>query len=206
MGYCQIGGNTQSCTPDDCAEFGGNYVDDPSDYPGGCFLLSVLDDERAILMVGTLMYPSMIRFRDDIMRRTPLGRQFIAFFDEFYEEAKVVARKDPGLVTEIVWLATYIAPFIQAMLGEKPTASAVETPTSRMASEYRPATHRAFSSVVARLKKGGSKKFGKALDEAERLVARFVGMTPEDALREMRRAPGKTKAGASSARASKRKR
>jgi hypothetical protein len=188
MGYCQVGGNTQSCTPEDCSEFDGHYFDKPGDFPGGCFLLSVLDDERAILMAGTMMYPAMIQFRDEVMRRTPLGRKLIGYFDEFYEEAKKVARKDPKLVTEVVWLATYVSPFIQTMLGQRVVPeSPIETPLSRLASEYRPSTHAAFSSVVARFKARGSKKFAAALDDSEKIISRFVGLSPHEALRELRR-------------------
>lgn len=183
MGYCQVGGNTQPCTPDECAEFGKYF-----DKPNGCFLLSVLEDERAILMASTLIYPSMIQFRDEVMRRTPLGRRFIAYFDEFYEEAKAVAAKDPKLVTEVVWLATYISPFIQSMLGQKPVPdSTLDTPLRRLAFEYRPATHKAFVSVIRRFKARASKKFAAALDDSEKIIGRFVGLTPPDALRELRR-------------------
>jgi hypothetical protein len=187
MGYCSLGGTKQPCTQEECAEQGWHY----SDTVGNgkiCFLLSVLGDERAILITGTMMYPAMIQFRDDIMRRTPLGRRLIAYFDEFYEEAKRLARKDPKLVTEVVWLAIYVSPFIQAMLGQKPVPdSTIETPLSRLASEYRLSTHKAFTSVVNRFKAKGSKKFVAALTDSEKIVSRFVGLTPNEALRELRR-------------------
>ena len=193
MGYCQVGGNTQACQVEECSEFDGHYFDSPDDHPGGCFLLSVLGDERAILMAGTLIYPAMIQFRDDILRRTPLGRRLIAHFDEFYEEAKNIARKDPKLITEVVWLSTYVSPFLQSMLGQKPVPdSTIETPLSRLASEYRPSTHRAFVSVVNRFKAKGSKKFAKALDDSERILSQFVGLTPAQALHRLRR-PESTK-------------
>jgi hypothetical protein len=192
MGYCQVGGNTQPCTQEECAEAGGNYFDSPDDHPGGCFLLSVLGDERAILMAGTMMYPTMIQFRDEIMRRTPLGRRLIAYFDEFYEEAKKVARKDPKLITEVVWLSVYITPFLQVMLGLKPVPdSTIETPLSRLASQYRPSTHKAFLSVVNRFKAAGSKGFVAALNDSEKIISRFVGLSPNEALTELRRpSPG----------------
>jgi hypothetical protein len=194
MGYCQVGGNTQQCSQEDCGEFEGHYFDKPGDFPGGCFLLSVLGDERAILMAGTMMYPAMIQFRDKILRRTPLGRHLIGYFDKFYEEAKVVARKDPKLITEVVWLATYVSPFLQSMLGQKPARSSPKAPVNRLASQYRPGTHKAFASVVKRFKKAGaSEQFATALDDSEQILARFVGMTPNKALRELKMAKAPTK-------------
>lgn len=195
MGYCQVGGSTQPCQPEECAEIGGGYFDEPNG--GACFLMSVLGDERAILMAGTLMYPAMIQFRDEIMRRTPVGRHLIAYFDEFYEEAKEVARRDPKLITEVVWLAVYISPLIQTMLGQPQVSSPIETPNSRLASQYRPSTHRAFVSVVERFKALASAPFVAALDDSERIVSRFVGMAPDEALREFRAtSPPPTRAGA----------
>ena len=191
MGYCQVGGSTQSCDKETCSEFGGNYFDE--DNPQSCFLLSVLRDERAILMAGTMMYPVMIQFRDDVLRRTRLGRKLIAYFDEFYEEAKTIARKDPELVTEIIWLTTYVFPFLQASLGGKPvTDGARETPTSRQASQYLPSTHRAFCSVVERFKRSASKPFAEALDDSERMLAQFVGRSPQETLEELRRPQERT--------------
>jgi hypothetical protein len=186
MGYCQVGGSTQPCTPEDCAEFRGKYFDNKS--PLSCFLLSVLGDERAILMTATLIYPAMIQFRDDILLRTPLGRHFVGYVDEFYEEAKRIARKDPALITEIVWLCTYVGPYVQAMLGQKPYADGLgETPIRLLASELRPGTYKAVLSVVNRFKARGSKRFVAALNELEQTLSGFVGLSPEEALRRLRR-------------------
>jgi hypothetical protein len=191
MGYCQVGGSTQPCTPEDCSEVGGHHVDKPGDYPGGCFLLSVLGDERAILMTGSLIYPTLIAFRDRVLRRTPVGRTFVTYFDTFYEEAKAIARADPQLVTEIVWLTTYVSPFLQAMMGAVPFDDSVgATPVHILASEYRPGTHRAFVSVLNRFRSHGGKPFVAALNDVERTLDRFIGLTPQEALRLLRGGAG----------------
>src|SRR5882757_4508306 len=94
MGYCQVAGSTQACAPEECAEFEGKYFDQPG---GICFLLSLLGDERAVLLTATQIYPALIEFRDHVLRVTPLGRRFSGYFDNFYDEAKRLAGADPEL-------------------------------------------------------------------------------------------------------------
>jgi hypothetical protein len=186
MGYCQVGGNTQQCAPEECEEVGGSHFDEKKD---GCLLLSVLGDERAILLTATQIYPALIEFRERVLPRTPLGRHLLGYFDEFYDEAKDIARSDPELVTDIVWVTTYVSPFVQSMLGQKPyTGSPAETPIGIYATEFRPSAHRALVGVIEKFKAKGSREFVAALEDFERTLSRFVGLGPSEALRELRRA------------------
>ncbi len=183
MGYCQVGGSTQACPPDDCKEIGGSHFEDS---PGFCLLLSLLKDERSILMTSTLIYPTLIEFRKSVLQETPLGKEWSRYFDRFYEEAKDIARKDRKLVTNIVWLTTYVAPFLQAMLGQKPR--------NPFAARFGQGAYNSFITVMHGFRKRGSKEFVEALDIVEKQIAPFPGMTPREALRELRKpvAGGKT--------------
>ncbi|HVY76233.1 MAG TPA: hypothetical protein VG890_15495 [Puia sp.] len=187
MGYCKAMSQTTTCTKQDCDEIGANYSDDD---PNSCLLLSALKDERAILMTSTLIYPTLIKFREVILRRTPLGRQFVEYFEEFYPEAKSIVLKDPQLVTDLVWLTTYVSPYLQSMLGEKPSTSPEGiTAISLLASEFRTGTYKALTSIMHRFRKQGSKKFISALDESEKILGGFVGLSPEESLRKLNRRP-----------------
>jgi hypothetical protein len=183
MGYCSLGGSKQQCTPEECAEQGWQY----SPTVDGCFLLSVLDDERAILLTATQIYPALTDFRDRILRRTRLGRRFDGYFERFYDEAKEIARSDPELVTDVVWLVTYVGPFVQSMLGQKPYSGAPgETPIGVLATEFRPSTHRVALGVIAKFRAKGSPELKTALDDLEDTLSRFVGLGPVEATRKLR--------------------
>jgi hypothetical protein len=186
VGYCQIGGSTQPCTQEECAEFGGGYGDNP--VGDGCFLLSVMSDEHSKMMAANFIYPTMLAFRDEICQRTPLGRRFVRYSEEFHDEAADIARKNPDLITDLLWLMTYVTPYWQAMLGQKPYsgASAV-TPVGVLASEFRPSTYRSVLELIRKLKQHASPRFVTAAADLEETLSRFVGLTPEEALREMRR-------------------
>lgn len=189
MGYCQAGSSTVTCTEIDCKEIGANYSETQ---PGQCLLLTALKDERAILITSTLIYPSLVKFREGILKKTPLGRHFVDYFSEFYEEAKDIVMEDPKLLTDLVWLTTYVSPFLQAMLGERTSFSSEGiTPTTLLASEFRPGTYKALNSVMAQFKTKGSKKFVAALNDAEKILSGFVGLSPEQALKKLHTKPPK---------------
>ena len=186
MGYCQIGGTTQPCTPEECSEFGGGYGDNP--VQDGCFLLSVMTDEHSRMMAANFIYPTMLAFRDEICRRTTLGRRFVRYSEEFHDEARDIARKNPELITDLLWLMTYVTPFWQAMLGQRPhSGPPASTPIGVLASEFRPSTYRSILQLTAKLKQHASPRFVIAAKDLEDTLARFVGLTPEEALRELRR-------------------
>ena len=186
MGYCQVGGSTQPCTQEECSEFGGGYHDEP--VQDGCFLLSVMPDEHSKMMAANFIYPTMLAFRDEICRRTPLGRRFVRYSEEFHDEAKGIASQNPELITDLLWLMTYVTPFWQAMLGQTPQSGAqAATPIGVLSSEFRPSTYRSIRELIAKLKQHASPGFVAAADDLEETLARFVGLTPTEALRELRR-------------------
>jgi hypothetical protein len=101
MVWCYISpSSNEGCDPEACKEVGGKY--EPK--PGLCFLLSVLDDERAILMASTLMYPAMTQFRDEVLVRYPVGQRMLRYFERFYNEAISIAKQDPDLINDVIWL------------------------------------------------------------------------------------------------------
>jgi hypothetical protein len=184
MGWCSVGSRGESCDLATCNEIHGEYKNEP----GGCLLLSVLQDERAILMASTLMYPAIMQFRDEVLRTTPIGTRMLGYFDRFYDEAISIAQSDPELVTDIVWTMTYGSPFIRAMLGEDLSAGRYgQTPTSYLAERLRPQTVESLVSLIRRFRQAASTEFVEALNDFETAAMRFVNLTPQEALVELRR-------------------
>jgi hypothetical protein len=184
MGWCSIGSHGEACDRATCDDIHGDYNDQP---PSGCLLLSVLQDERAILMASTLMYPAIIDFRDTLLKPSPVGARMNEYFDRFYEEAVSIARADPELVTDIVWVVEYGSPFIRAMLGEDLSARTFgQTPTTYLAERLRPQTVEALIGVIDRFRRAASPEFVAALDDFQTQVQGYVDLTPQEALVKLR--------------------
>jgi hypothetical protein len=189
VGYCRVGSEKQSaCDPDGCATIGGQYSEDPVDK--GCLLLTGIfgDDDRAALMINTHIYPSLIEFRQNILRKSRFGERMLSQYDRFHDEAVAIARSDADLVSDIIWSLSYISPFIRSMMGEQISSGSFgETPESFYAGALRSGAVQSLRRVIERLKRSASIQFSEALDEFERELRNFEGLSPREAVIALRK-------------------
>jgi hypothetical protein len=187
MGWCSAGSSGEPCDPETCQQINGDYSDKPRG-PIGCLLLSALEDERAVLMASTLLYPPLFAFRDDVLARTTLGQRMLDHFRTHYEEAKKILQEDDDLVTDLIWALEYVLPYIRAMLGEdlSPGRNGY-TPTTYVAEQLRPQTADFLVFVVDRFAEKASPAFTEAIDDFKKNLSHFIDLKPEAAFVELRR-------------------
>lgn len=184
MGFCTVGSSGEECSPSDCDAIHGDFREEKGT---GCLLLSVLGDERAILLTRHFLYPPIIEFRDDVLPRTAIGERMSEHFDRFYPEAVNIARSDPMLVSDIVQSMTYLNAFLRAMLGEQLRPGRFgPTPSTYRAERLRPSTVDSIMGLIARFRASASPEFAEALNEFEAELPRFTNLTPDEALIELR--------------------
>jgi hypothetical protein len=189
MGYCQVGLEKQSaCDPDACADINGQYSEEPG--KGSCLLLTGIleEDDRAVLMINTQIYPSLIDFRKGVLHKSDLGERMLRHYDRFHDEAVGIARSDEDLVMDIIWSLSYISPFIRAMMGDQISGGIYgETPDSYYAGALRPGAVQSLRRVIERFKRSASPEFSAALTEFDHELREFEGLNPREALVAMRK-------------------
>jgi len=129
-------------------------------------------------------YPTTVEFRDGLLTTTPRGRQWKRYYDRHLSEIFHVAHNDLELMnaSATTWLALY--PFTRAMVraasGRRRGAAKKIMFTKR--------DHRACVNLIQRFRKGSEDvRFRKVLNELERELAGYAGLTPEEAVAKLQK-------------------
>jgi len=196
MGWCKQGNLVyQVNSPDEC---NGTYSSNPPDAGGGsggggggfCFVRTILTRSlgQNILALGTT-YDAHIAFRDRVLDKSPIGRRFVKIYYRYNPKALNLAIANPSLLGQAVHAWLIVAPFVAAVVAA--SSATDKTP----ATKARPMRfNRAVHGRVVRLLRAiraeaTDKGLKKAIDEVEAELKHYVGLTPEEALQTINRAP-----------------
>jgi hypothetical protein len=131
-------------------------------------------------------YPTTREFRDGLLTTTRRGRQWKRYYYRHLSEIFHVAHKDLELMkaSATTWLALY--PFTRAMVraasGRRRGAAKKIVFTKR--------DHRICVSLIRRFRKGSEDaRFRKVLNELERELRGYAGLTPEEAVAKLQKSP-----------------
>ena len=160
--FCRVGTGGQwipSNMREYCLEIGGTIEDpgaiDPTRGTGICFVRDVLTkalSERILRLGGT--YQLAVDFRDEILRKTPVGRPMLQHYYKHVPDIFAAVARDPQILAMALeaWQATWL--IAQAMLlvkrGERPNSG--ERDPARVILPV--AQHRAIAKLAQRLVKG----------------------------------------------------
>jgi hypothetical protein len=188
MGYCKCNSSGEETSdPETCAEIGCVYTDEKPG--GGCFLGDLLNyyahenlgaDALALLSIGPA-FAALNDFRNVILAHTAVGRQMIAYHDRFNQDALLLAKANPDIFRRTLRTCLLTFTFSRAMLRCHFTGR----------DDGRHFTQRMFETAVRLINefesKSGDPELKRALHELEAEVERYVGLTPSEALKVLRR-------------------
>jgi hypothetical protein len=200
MGWCGTSPAEAANTPcarAECEQIGADYyenrptISDPdgSDGPGTCLVLSSLATERERILVSTLLYPSLLRLRDEVFPRSRFGRSILTEFDRHYKEAVSILRSDQALLTELIEFMIMIQPLTRAILGEDASRSAYafgDTLYTYNAQRLRPGVAAAVESLMTNFAERATDDFRRSLESYRRILPPFVGIASRDILSALR--------------------
>ena len=154
--------------------------------PGGKSSSRRRDRAGKTILTLASSYPTTREFRDGLLTTTRRGRQWKRYYYRHLSEIFHVGHKDLGLMnaSATTWLALY--PFTRAMVraasGRRRGAAKKIVFTKR--------DHRICVSLIGRFRKGSEDvRFRKVLNELERELRGYAGLTPEEAVAKLQKSP-----------------
>jgi hypothetical protein len=163
---CRVGGHVVNAqNKQECDDQGGDWTPDQPPRSGGCHCI----------VKG-----------NDILEDTPMGRRYIATYEEYFDRDHSIWHGDYRLIQTTVKALTFLEPFIDAMWKTQ-RGRAEGLPEQRLMA----GVHALGKEVFAVLRHGISDERAlEALNVLERDYDRFKGTTPREALELLRSAPG----------------
>jgi hypothetical protein len=186
MGWCSVRGSGWgggNCEPESCKGWNGDYQDNPP--PPTCLVLTIIEDPLARSVIRALVYPPVLRVRDDVLPASPLGSLMVEDFDRHYQEAVSILRADRDLLAEVVEFMTAALPFVQALAGEEPNHCV--TPhggslASYVAAQVRPGIVDWLSRIMERFRSQGSDELSATIETYRRILPALVGLSAGETL------------------------
>ena len=129
-------------------------------------------------------YPTTREFRDGLLTTTRRGRQWKRYYYRHLSEIFHVAHKDLELMNESATTSLALYPFTRAMVraasgGRRGVAKKIV---------FTKKTHRTCVNLIRRFRKGSENaRFRKVLTELQGELARYVGLTPEEAVAKLQK-------------------
>jgi hypothetical protein len=139
----------------------------------------------AKLVVQGLVYPPILRVRDDILPHSPLGRSIVRDFRAHYKEAVRLLREDRELFAEVLEFLLAAVPFARALTGESPpliVTPSGETLSTYTARQLRPGMVDWLSRLLERLRSAGSEALGSVIARYQRLLPQLTNLSSRDFL------------------------
>jgi len=164
----------------ECLEHGGS-ISDPNaiEPPGGgfCFVRDVLTKalSQNILRLGGT-YELAVAFRDEILTKTPVGRQMLKHYYKYLPNIFAAVASDPQLLLISInaWQSTW--PVANAMLIVKRRPKSRRGTPDPAETKLPTAQHKEISQLARRIARGSKDKaFQRALTEFEREWRRYAG-------------------------------
>lgn len=188
MGWCQAGSSGESCDQQSCDQIGGDYS--PTQPRGICLVLSILEDPTARRVIRSLIYPPILRVRDEILPTSPLGKVIVRDFRRHYSEATDILRADPDLLGEVIDFLTAAVPFARSLTGDLPPEIIIppgDTPSSYTARRLRPGLVDWMSQLLERIRSAAGEELGSTIERYQRLLPELTDLSPREFLVAMRR-------------------
>jgi hypothetical protein len=187
MGWCSVGTSGEECDKSICSEIDGEWREERG---GICVVLSILEDPVARAVVRALIYPPLLRVRDEILPESPVGATIVRDFEQHYEEVVSILRQDRDLLTEVISFLTASLPFTRALSGEQcvyPVAPAGHTPSSYTAERLRPGMLDWTSRILERFRSAGGPELSEAVELYQRLLPELADLSPREVLMSFRK-------------------
>jgi hypothetical protein len=151
-----------------------------------CFISSILTRTLAqtILNLGTT-YQAQLDFRDKVLNTSPAGKRFVKLYYGINPAMLAVAAANFALLGKAIDTWYTISPFVAAVVR---TASDADAGASLNRVRFTKTSHRKVISLFGDLRTHSQDKaLKRALDEVERELNRYVGLTPSAALAMLQR-------------------
>jgi hypothetical protein len=191
MGWCGTSPAEASRTPcsrQDCEQIGADYYEEQPDV--NCLVLSALNSDQERHLVGALVYPPLLRLRDEILPRSRLGRSILTEFNRHRPEAVEILKRDERLLNELIEFMMMVQPFVRAILGEDISRSAYphgDTFYTYTARRVRPGMMTSLVHLMDRFAEQASDPFRHSLEAYGRLLPRFENLRPQKVSAALRR-------------------
>ncbi|MBW9207543.1 hypothetical protein KV097_16515 [Mumia sp. zg.B17] len=154
-------------------------------------MLSSLTTDRERILVSALLYPSLIRLREEVFPRSRLGRSILKEFERHYEEAVRILRSDEVLLSQLIEFMIMIQPWTRAILGEDASRSAYpygDTLYTYNAQQLRPGVVAALKDLMTQFSERATPEFRQSLEVYGEILPQFEGVPAQDVVSEFRKA------------------
>ncbi|ARZ72561.1 hypothetical protein M1P56_16715 [Streptomyces sp. HU2014] len=184
MGWCKLHGEWQpGWSSEACAAAGGQYSETG---PGTCFVATILTRSygQAILELGQT-YGTAIAFRDQVLGSSPPGTQLVENYYRYNPTILPLVMGDYELMAEAMTTWTSIVSFVRATVAAARGGEAAEEfPEQRLTQEL----HDNVTHLLDRLQsKSEDADFHTWIDEVKEELARYVNLSPQQALETIHR-------------------
>ena len=187
MGWCKLpGGDWEpGWSSEGCAAAGGVYSESKPP-EGDCFLSTILTRSLAqtILELGRT-YQVQMAFRE-LLQSSAVGKRMVILYYKHNPTMQLIARHDPLLLAESIntWLS--VLEFVTATTVVASRNSDASPEYSKL--RFNKQLHDRVVQLLNRFGEGSKdKRFQLALKEVEQELSRYVGLTPGEALKTLRR-------------------
>jgi hypothetical protein len=188
MGWCKLPGSDEyepGWSSEGCAAAGGVYSEtDPN--AKFCFVATILTRSYglAILELGA-SYETASAFRDEVLASSPLGQHMVDAYYKYNPAILSVVMGDYPLMAEAMTAWKSILAFVTATVA---TARGEVAEFQEL--RYTKEQHAQVTAVLERLRaKSPDPSFNAFITEVNEEMARYVGMSPREALETCRRKP-----------------
>ncbi|WP_329583308.1 hypothetical protein [Streptomyces sp. NBC_01361] len=186
MGWCKLPGRDwePGWTSEGCAQAGGVYSEtNPTPV---CFVATILTRSygQAILELGQT-YDTAIAFRDDVLGSSPLGQRFVENYYKYNPTMLPLIMGDYEIMAEAMVAWKSLVGFSKAMVAvARGNEVAAELQESQLSEEL----HGTLARLLDRLRgKSEDEDFQAWIDQVKEELARYVGLSYQQALETIRR-------------------